>query len=41
MIKKSSKYTFIFPERPVRSTLSDVAEAKPNYTVGPNLVLVC
>ena len=39
--KKSSKCTFIFPERPARSSLSDVADAKPNYTVGPNLVLVC
>ena len=39
--KKSSKYTFTFPERPVRSSLYDDADAKPNYTVGPNLVLVC
>ena len=36
-----SKHTFILPERPVRSALSDVAEVEPIYTVGPYLVLVC
>ena len=41
MIKNSSRHTFIFPEIPVRRTLSDVAEGEPVYTVGPYLVLVC
>ena len=41
MIKNNSKHTFIFPETPVRSILSDVAEVEPIYTVGPYLVLVC
>ena len=41
MIKNNSNHTIIFPEIPVRSTLSDVAEVEPAYTVSPNLVLVC
>ena len=41
MIKNNSKHTFIFPETPVRSTLSDDAEVEPIYTVGPCLILVC
>ena len=41
MIKNNSKHTFIFPETPVRSTLSDVAEVEPIYIVSPYLVLVC
>ena len=31
----------MFPETSVRSTLSDVAEVEPIYTVRPYLVLVC
>ena len=31
----------MFPETPARSTLSDVAEVEPTYTVGPYLGLVC
>ena len=31
----------MFPETHVRSTLSDVAEFEPIYTLGPYLVLVC
>ena len=41
MIKNDSKHTFIFSEIPVSSTMSDVAEVEPVYTVSPNLVLVC
>ena len=29
---KKSKYSFIFPETPVRSTVSDVAEVEPIYS---------
>ena len=41
MIKNNSKHTLIFPETPVTSTLSDVAEVEPVYIVSPYLVLVC
>ena len=41
MIKNNSKHAFIFLETPAGSTLSDVAEVEPIYTVGPYLVLVC
>ena len=32
MIKNNSKHTIIFPEIPVRHTLSDIAEVEPIYT---------
>ena len=36
MVKNNSEHTFIFPEiGTCKSTLSDIAEVKPTYTVGP------